>query len=360
MADAKPIIIIKKSGGHGGHHGGAWEVASADFVTAMRALFIVFWLLNSSKQIPVAVGGYFKDPTGTSKQVGTNMQGSGEALALSRDDMPKLREELRKKVRQLDNFDKLKDHIEMTVTAEDLRIELMESEVGTFFESGSPTPTANGRELLITLARELGKLSNKISIEGHTDSEPSARDSSYGNWELSVDRANAARRLTQQDGLNADPVVQIRGHADQQLRKQDNPEDPSNRRISLIVQYTAKDASQERLRLDHLQIVGHAKCSGHAFRADAGSILVALVVHYSLERYVTALHNNADRLLHAQRVLLEAGKAVDGAIESPAQLVIHRRRRKDFDLVIHLFDTFDFLDDVFGVALQGWTRHLSE
>lgn len=86
--------------------------------------------------------------------------------------MPKPREELQKKVRQLDNFDKLKDHIEMTVTAEDLRIELMESEVGTFFESGSPTPTANGRELLIALARELGKLPNKLSIEGHTDSKP--------------------------------------------------------------------------------------------------------------------------------------------------------------------------------------------
>jgi chemotaxis protein MotB len=111
-------------------------VAYADFVTAMMALFIVLWLLNSSKQILVAVGGYFKDPTGTSQQVGTNMQGSGEALANSRDDMPKLREELQKKMRQLENFDKLKDHIEMTVTAEGLRIELIESEVGTLFESG--------------------------------------------------------------------------------------------------------------------------------------------------------------------------------------------------------------------------------
>jgi chemotaxis protein MotB len=80
MADAKPILIIKKGGGHGGHHGGAWKVAYADFVTAMMALFIVLWLLNSSKQVQVAVGGYFKDPTGTSKQVGSNMQGSGESL----------------------------------------------------------------------------------------------------------------------------------------------------------------------------------------------------------------------------------------------------------------------------------------
>src|SRR5947209_19614423 len=98
MADAKPIIIIKKSGGHGGHHGGAWKVAYADFVTAMMALFIVLWLLNSSKQIQVAVGGYFKDPSGNSKKVGSNQSGSGESFFLSKQDMPKLKEELEKSV----------------------------------------------------------------------------------------------------------------------------------------------------------------------------------------------------------------------------------------------------------------------
>jgi chemotaxis protein MotB len=241
MADAKPIIIIKKSGGHEGHHGGAWKVAYADFVTAMMALFIVLWLLNSSKQVQEAVGGYFKDPTGTSKQVGSNMQGSGESFALSKDDMPKLREELQKTVTKITDFDKLKDHIEMTVTAEGLRIELMESETGTFFESGSPAPSASGRDFLIALAAELGKLPNKISIEGHTDSKPFAGKSNYGNWELSADRANAPRRLMQQSGVGADQVVQIRGYADQRLRKRDTPEDASNRRISLIVQYSTKD-----------------------------------------------------------------------------------------------------------------------
>ena len=241
MADSKPIIIIKKSGGHGGHHGGAWKVAYADFVTAMMALFIVLWLLNSSKQVQVAVGGYFKDPTGTSKQVGSNMQGSGESFALTKDDMPKLREELQKTVRQLDNFDSLKDHIEMTVTAAGLRIELTESASGTFFDSVSPTPTQNGREMLIALAHEVGKLPNKISFEGHTDAKPFARDSNYGNWELSVGRANAARRLMQQNGVKDDQVAQIRGYADQQLRKAASPEDPTNRRISLIIQYIVKD-----------------------------------------------------------------------------------------------------------------------
>src|SRR5690349_25117631 len=120
---ARPIIVIKKKGGHGGHHGGAWKVAYADFVTAMMALFIVLWLLNSSKQVQEAVGGYFKDPTGTSKKVGSNMVGSGESFNLSKQDMPKLKEELQKAIRRVTNFEKLKNQIEMTVTSEGLRIE---------------------------------------------------------------------------------------------------------------------------------------------------------------------------------------------------------------------------------------------
>jgi chemotaxis protein MotB len=219
-------------------------VAYADFVTAMMALFIVLWLMNSSKQVQEAVGGYFKDPTGTWKMVGTDMQGAGESFALPREDMPKLKEELQKAIRHIDNFDKLKDQIEMTVTAEGLSIELLESEPGTFFESGSPVPSANGRELLIALASELGKLPNKISLEGHSDAKPFAKDTTYGNWELSADRANAARRLMQQNGVHADRVMQVRGYADQRLRKPNNPEDPSNRRISLIVQNIAKDAGK--------------------------------------------------------------------------------------------------------------------
>src|SRR5438132_2332583 len=216
---------------------------------AMMALFIVLWLLNSSKQIQVAVGGYFKDPTGTSKQVGSNMQGSGESFALTKDDMPKLREELQKTVRQLDNFDSLKDHIEMTVTAEGLRIELTESASGTFFESGNSAPTQNGREMLIALAHEVGKLPNKISFEGHTDAKPFARDSNYGNWELSADRANAARRLMQQNGVKDDQVAQIRGYADQQLRKADSPQDPTNRRISLIIECIIKDPATDAQKI---------------------------------------------------------------------------------------------------------------
>jgi len=245
MDKTRPIIIIKKKSGHGGHHGGAWKVAYADFVTAMMALFIVLWLLNSSKQVQEAIGGYFKDPTGTSKKVGSNMAGSGENFVLTRDNMPKLKEQLQQAVKQMSDFEKLKSHIEMTVTTEGLRIELSESATGTFFDSGSAKLNSDGRELLMTLSQELGKLPNKLSIEGHTDSQPYAPSATYGNWELSTDRANAARRVMQSNGIRADQVTQVRGFADQRLRKTDAPLDPSNRRISLIVQYILKNNDNE-------------------------------------------------------------------------------------------------------------------
>ena len=235
-------IIIKKKISHAGHHGGAWKVAYADFVTAMMALFIVLWLMNSSKQIQEAVGGYFKDPTGTSKKVGSNQVGSGENFTLTRDNMPQLKEQLQSAMRKMSDFEKLKSHIEMTVTAEGLRIELLETEKGIFFETGNAAPTPEGKELLAMLSNELKDLPNKVSIEGHTDSRPFARDAAYGNWELSADRANAARRLMKESGYPQTQVSQVRGFAAQRPRKPENPEDSSNRRISLIVQYLAKQA----------------------------------------------------------------------------------------------------------------------
>ena len=245
MTAKPPIIIIKKSGSHGGHHGGAWKVAYADFVTAMMALFIVLWLLNSSKQIQEAVGGYFRDPTGTSKKVGSDMQGSGQNFVVSKDNMSELKEQLQKAIREVPNIEKLKNHIDMTVTNEGLRIELMESANGTFFESGSAKPNGDGDDILITLAHELGKLPNKIYVEGHTDAKPYSQKSGYTNWELSADRANATRRLIQQNGVNSDQVTQVRGFADQSLRKPEAPLDPANRRVSMIVQYLAKKPEED-------------------------------------------------------------------------------------------------------------------
>ena len=240
-----PIIVIKKKANHGGHHGGAWKVAYADFVTAMMALFIVLWLLNTSKQIQEAIGGYFKDPTGTSRKVGTALMGSGDNFTVSKDNMNQLKEQLQKSVQRMADFEKLKKHIEMTVTSEGLRIELLEGEGGTFFESGVAKPSGAGREILLTLAQELGKLPNRMTIEGHTDAKPYTGARDYDNWELSADRANSARRFMQQNGLGEKQVSQVRGYADQRLRKPEDPNDPSNRRISLIVQYIPKPEAED-------------------------------------------------------------------------------------------------------------------
>ncbi|MGD1102674.1 MAG: flagellar motor protein MotB [Terriglobia bacterium] len=249
MAAARPIIVIKKKVGHGGgHSGGAWKVAYADFVTAMMSLFIVLWLMNSSKRIQQAVGGYFRDPSGTSKLTGGNGKGQGEgpgegpgeSVTLSKDNMSKLKDDLQSAIQRIEDLNKLGNQIEMTVTSEGLRIELLESAKNTFFDSGSPELNDSGKETLIALAKELGGVPNKISIEGHTDSRPLLRHGGeYGNWELSVDRANSARRLMQESGLRADQVTQVRGYADQHLRKPGAPEDPSNRRISILVQYVS-------------------------------------------------------------------------------------------------------------------------
>jgi chemotaxis protein MotB len=241
MESPQPIIVVKRKAKHGGHHGGAWKVAYADFVTAMMALFIVLWLMNSSKQLQQAVGGYFKDPTGTSKKVGTNQQGSGENLLVTRTNMSELREQITKSLRQLSDFEKLKDHIEMTVTAEGLRIEMMESKTGTFFDTGKPEPNVYGRELLVMLAQEVKSLPNKIALEGHTDANPYSGGGAYGNWELSADRSNAARRLMEQSGLSPDQISEVRGYADRRLRNPKDPLDPSNRRISVIVQYLPQE-----------------------------------------------------------------------------------------------------------------------
>src|SRR5438552_19188340 len=108
MEGSRPIIVIKKKAAHGGHHGGAWKVAYADFVTAMMALFIVLWLLNTNKPVREAVAGYFKDPAGTANKIGSTKVGAAEALAITKDDMPKLKEKLEEAISKVPNFDKIK------------------------------------------------------------------------------------------------------------------------------------------------------------------------------------------------------------------------------------------------------------
>jgi chemotaxis protein MotB len=233
-----PVIIVRRQVAATAHHGGAWKVAYADFVTAMMALFIVLWLLSSSQEVQKVVGGYFTDPRGNGKMVGTTRAGVGDELALHKEDMAKLKDRIEQAIQQLPQINVLKQQIRITVTTEGLRIELLESLTGLFFELGSPRPTGGGKEVLESLAQQLAGIPNAIVIEGHTDGKPYGAQSEYTNWELSTDRANAARRVMVHAGLPEARIAQVRGFADQRLRTPEDPMNASNRRITIIVKYT--------------------------------------------------------------------------------------------------------------------------
>ena len=203
----------------------------------MMALFIVLWLTSADEEVKKAVAGYFNDPTGAGKLAGIAAAGLGHAIEIPKDDMVKLQEKIQQALAETPNFKSLKDHVEITITADGLRIELLETDAGMFFESGKAVPTETGSDLLGRLAVELGKMPNTMLIEGHTDSKPFSSDNGYSNWELSTDRANSARKLMENHGLRAAQVNQVRGYADRELRHPEDPSHASNRRISVIVQY---------------------------------------------------------------------------------------------------------------------------
>ncbi|MGA3263178.1 MAG: flagellar motor protein MotB, partial [Terracidiphilus sp.] len=172
-AKTQPIIVIKKKSGHGDHHGGAWKVAYADFVTALMSLFIVLWLMNSSEKIKKAVAGYFNDPRGTASLLGTTMSGTGVTISqIDTHELEKLKEKLEQEIKARKELEKLSKQIEITITPEGLRIELIEGKNGTFYEIGSARLSTSGQELLALLATELKTLPNSLLIEGHTDATP--------------------------------------------------------------------------------------------------------------------------------------------------------------------------------------------
>src|ERR1700678_890101 len=137
MPGKQPIIVVRKVSRHGGHDGGAWKVAYADFVTAMMALFIVLWLLNSSVKVKKAVAGYFNDPLSSLKESGTQKSGEDDATPIDQLNAQKLKEQIQKAIESRPDLEKLAKQIEITITPEGLRIELIEGKRGTFFQRGS-------------------------------------------------------------------------------------------------------------------------------------------------------------------------------------------------------------------------------
>lgn len=277
----QPIIIKKvKKGGHGGHHGGAWKVAYADFVTAMMAFFIVMWILASSEEVKKAVVAYFEDPGAFSFVTGKRTipvdldlkpqpgkgkkdgEGKGEFIISFNQEMrdslvnklmekamedsisaAKRVESVGKELQQLFNelvsqkpdLQKILENIKIEITKDGLRIELMETSENVFFKVGSAQLTPQAIEIMKILGNEIGKLPNNVQIEGHTDSRKYAAGSNYTNWELSADRANAARRALLQSGLWDGQITAVAGYADKKLRNPENPFDMSNRRVSILI-----------------------------------------------------------------------------------------------------------------------------
>ncbi len=248
MAKNDNVIIVKKvKKGHGGHHGGAWKVAYADFVTAMMAFFLVMWLVNQSPEVKAAVGGYFRDPgvfdfeRSTSPIAGGTGAMDGPMHALTPDVaaaqavLEAAAARIKERLAAAPAFRDLVDQISIQVTHEGLRIELQEGREDAFFDSGSAVLKPRTEELLALIGRELAALNQGVILEGHTDSRPYGRAGVYTNWELSSDRANAARRAMEANGLPPSLIRTVRGFADTQLRTPDAPFDSRNRRVSIVV-----------------------------------------------------------------------------------------------------------------------------
>lgn len=247
-----PIIVKKKRGAAShGHHGGAWKVAYADFVTAMMALFIVLWIVGQSKQVRQYVAYYFKDPGAffentrgggmfTGNSLMTTQQNVDENLQRESKHLQQMASKVLTEISKDPSLKKLMNQMVVELTEEGLRMNLYESAENAYFDVGTARLKPEAVGILTAIAAEVGKLPNKVVIEGHTDARPYSTVSGYTNFELSADRANAARRLLMTSGIRPDQIVEVRGYADTQLRDRNRPFDESNRRISILIKFGSK------------------------------------------------------------------------------------------------------------------------
>jgi len=250
MADKSKTIIVKKvKRGHDGAHGGSWKVAYADFVTAMMAFFLLMWLLAMvSPEKRAAISDYFKHfsifeqsgksfmkessqilekPAGEVKTINKEYaQGLGEMSA------EQFKNKLKKAIDE--KLKGLKEHLMVDTVDDGVRIQLVDTEGKPMFRPGSAEPSPSAMEILRFVSDNIKDMPNKIAVEGHTDSSPLHKQK-YTNWELSTERASAARRLLQEDGIDSDRVARVSGYADTELLYKDNPTDSRNRRISIIL-----------------------------------------------------------------------------------------------------------------------------
>jgi chemotaxis protein MotB len=272
-----PTVIVrrKKKSGHGGHHGGAWKIAYADFVTAMMAFFLLMWLLGSTSQYDKqGIEDYFNTPLsavfggkhGEGLARTSVIQGGGRDLstpkpgestkkqtqpaataraAVANEDTQRLQQLKQKLLALIESTPALrafKDQIRIDITSEGLRIEIVDSLKRPMFASGSSKLENYVTTILAQIGSSLNDVDNRVSIAGHTDAVAySGGQTGYSNWELSSERANAARRALVSGGMREEKVLQVRGLADVLPLNKDVADEPTNRRISILVMNKAAE-----------------------------------------------------------------------------------------------------------------------
>ncbi|CAD6531599.1 flagellar motor protein MotB [Paraburkholderia metrosideri] len=275
QADTAPAPVIvrrsKKGDDHGAHHGGAWKIAYADFVTAMMAFFLLMWLLGStSKFEKQGIEDYFNTPLssllggnqGTAAARPSVVEGGGRDISDTRPGVGKrsqteptppraatpavspadtarleqLKAKLSVLIEQTPALKAFKDQIRISITNEGLRIEIVDSQNRPMFASGSSKLQPYAVTILTQIGAALNDVDNRMSIAGHTDAVPyTAGPDGYSNWELSSERANAARRALVAGGMHDDKLLQVRGLADVLPLDKDVVDQPVNRRISILI-----------------------------------------------------------------------------------------------------------------------------
>jgi len=273
-ADTRPIIIKRIKKHAHGHHGGSWKVAYADFVTAMMAFFMLLWLLGSTtEQERSAIQGYFQNPSmvqgaggtssnildlgGTAAQIGAvvisaqpqedseSEMSEAEAMLeqMEQEQLDALLESLEYAVAENQSLKAYKDQMIFDFTEEGLRIQLIDKDDRPMFDIGSNALKPYSRSIIRGLVKVIEEVPNRVSISGHTDQHPYSSDAGYTNWELSADRANAARRELLGSGLDEERVGRVVGLASSVPFDPQDPYHPSNRRISIVILNRATEDS---------------------------------------------------------------------------------------------------------------------
>ncbi|WP_313226639.1 flagellar motor protein MotB [Stutzerimonas chloritidismutans] len=267
MDNTQPIIVKRVKKVAGGHHGGAWKIAFADFATAMMAFFLVMWLMSSATpEQKKLISGYFQDPIGFTESASPHVIDLGgtptpspdrtlnpelepaqseaqidsdqvETFAeqLERERLELLLQELQNKVDENPELQKFKDQILFEITQDGLRIQIMDAENRPMFALGSAQLQPYFEDILLALVDTIAAVPNKISVSGHTDAKPFSGRSDFGNWELSAGRANAARRTLVIGGYPEDQIARVVGYASSALFDRKDPFNPVNRRIDILV-----------------------------------------------------------------------------------------------------------------------------